>query len=111
MQITAGTITQYLDIDSGDTFTNVPWVITEPHDGSDGLPPGERTVFEGNQSFPLTATKEEVTDFLARTLQVHIDDLARHESSKEFQANLESAANLSAELSGTVIGNDSADIT
>lgn len=99
MTIQAGSITQYLDVDSGTTCTNVPWRILD----------GETMLFEGNQSFPLTTSSEEVTDFLGRTLQVHIDDMVRYEASKAHQENLEKAATLATELSGTVIANDTVD--
>lgn len=95
--ITAGEVTQYQDIDSGDTLQNVPWTITEGE--------GKKAVelLSGNQSFPLTASAEEVTEFLTRRLEVYKDDSARYEGAKEHQENLDHAAGVAEEISGVTI--------
>lgn len=93
LTITAGTITQYQDIDSGETLQAVPWSVTEE----------DQELLSGVQSFPLTATADEITAFLARRLQVYQDDAARFEEAQAHQADLDHAAGVAEEMSGISI--------
>lgn len=94
MKISTQTATQYQDIDSGQTLLTVPWEVTD----EEGV-----VVHSGNQSFPLTVTADEVKVFLEQTLQVYQDDLARFEATQDFQAALDNATEVSAEISNLTI--------
>lgn len=91
MKITAGTMTQYQDIGAGATLMNLPYEILND-DGS--------VASEGNQSFPLTVTEEEVTGFLTTKLAVFKENTARFEATQEHQANLDSASAVADKVSG-----------
>lgn len=93
MTITAGSITQYQDIEGGETLQSVPWSISE--DGQELL--------SGIQSFPLSAAAEEITAFLTRRLEVYRQDAERYETAQAFQAELDHAAGVAEEVSGITI--------
>ncbi len=61
------------------------------------------TVYEHNQSFPLATTVEEIQAHAARVRDVYLEDLARHEATKELQAQQDAAAETAAALSNIEI--------
>lgn len=97
MLITTGKVRTYEDADSGETLQSVPWAITEG-EGEDAV-----ELLTGIQSFPLSATKEDVSDFLSRRLEVYKADVASHEAASVRQADLEHAAEVAEEISGITI--------
>src|SRR4051812_37106353 len=82
-KLQTGKATQYLDTDSGQTLLNVPFEITDE----------EGTVVHAmGQSFPLTATQDEIKEVLERHLAVYTADHASHEAAKDFQSQLDSSS-------------------
>lgn len=94
MKIQVGDATQYQDIDQGVTLLAVPYSILDDNDV---------LLQERVQSFPLTATTEEITDFLNRALQVYKDNVARHEETKTLQEGLDNATSVAATISNITI--------
>lgn len=94
MKIQAGEVTQYLDQDSGNTFQAVPWTITDDSGA---------VLFQATQSFDLSATVDEITAFLAQTLAVHQEDMARAEDSQALQVDLDNAVEVASQVSNIVI--------
>lgn len=91
MEITTGVVAQYQV--EGETLQSVPWSIKD----------GATVLQEGSQSFPLSATADEVKAFLTQTLQVYQDDAARHAEASVRQAELDAAAQVASELSNITI--------
>lgn len=94
MQITAGTVNTYTDHDSQAVLQAVPWSVTDETGA---------VVHEGVQAFPLTASVEEIKDFLQQTLDVYKQDAERYEATKELQENLDAANATASEVSGITI--------
>ncbi len=101
ISLKVGKIEQYPDFDSGQTLQRVPYEIIETSivDGE----PEEKVLMERHQSFPLTATKDDIIEVLTRSLTVYKENVARYEASKERQANLDHAAQIGEELTGLEI--------
>ena len=93
MKINVTNTDQYSDIDAGETRQRVSWEISE----------GDEVLFEGNQSFPLTVTADEVKDFLSQCLSTHKADIARYEESKVLQEQLDNATSVADEINGLEI--------
>lgn len=72
---------------------NLPWSITE----------NDEVLLEGNQSFPLETSSEEVVGFLNRRLATYREDAVRHLESESLQTALDSAAGVAGEVSGLEI--------
>lgn len=87
-----GQAKQYLD--NGVTLLAVPFDIIN-EDGE--------TVHSMAQSFPLTATADEIRDALAQALAVYTEDNTRYEANKEQQAALEASSAVAEEISNITI--------
>ena len=85
-----GEVQNYRDAEAHEERMRVPVILTNEA--------GE-TVYEHVQSFPLTATAEEIKAHAARVRDVYVEDHERHEASKEHQAHLDAAAETAAALS------------
>lgn len=99
MKITTGAVTQDRDIAAESDFMNVPWQIVDAVEGSDEVV----TLLEGAQAFPLSATQEEITDFLKNKLVAYQDNVALHEGAKELQAGIDNATEVSGQTSNITI--------
>jgi hypothetical protein len=91
MKIQVGQAEQYQDIGAEQTYLNVPFQILD----DDGTVLQDR-----NQSFPLNATEDEIKEFLARSLQVYQDNVARYEASKALQEGMDNATQVAQAISG-----------
>jgi hypothetical protein len=89
-----GTAEAYEDIEQKETRLRVSFAIVD----QTGAVATERI-----DSFPITATKEEVQETLKRHLDVYTEDHERFEAGKVRQAGLDSAQQLAAEISSTII--------
>lgn len=89
-----GQAENYEDIEQKETRLRVPFSIVD----ETGAVATERI-----ESFPLTATKEEVTETLQRHLTVYTEDHARFEAGKARQASLDQSQSLAGEISNTII--------
>lgn len=94
MKIIAGKVTTERDIVAEKDFLNVPWTIVE----DDGT-----LVHEGNQAFDLTASAQEVGDFLTRKLATYKENLAIHEGAKELQAALDNGQEVAGQITNLEI--------
>ena len=94
MKIQVGTAEQYQDIGAGETYLAVPYSFV----ADDGA-----LIEERSQSFPLTATQEEIVAFLNQALTVYQDNLARHQEAAKQQVALDNASTVAAAISGLTI--------
>lgn len=99
MKIQIEEVSQYQDIEAGETLQSVAWSISETVEGDEG----GVVLLTGIQSFPLSATAEDIKSFLVRRLEVYKQDLASHERSQELQENLDNATKVAEEVSGLTI--------
>jgi hypothetical protein len=99
MKIQIQEVTQYQDIDAGVTLQSVAWSISEAVKGNES----EAVLLTGIQSFPLSATAEDIKSFLVRRLEVYKQDVASHERSQELQDNLDNATKVAEEVGGLTI--------
>lgn len=83
-----GDATQYLE--GNETLLSVPFDIIN-EDGE--------VVHSMAQSFPLTATADEIKEALAKHLEVYTEDHIRFEANKEQQAKLDASAAVAKEIS------------
>lgn len=98
MKIITGEVTQDRDIAAEADFMQVPWKIVEPVEG------GEDSVLtEGVQGFPLTATEDEVRNFLQAKLMTYQENLALHEGAKELQAGIDNATEVASKISNITV--------
>lgn len=99
MKIEVQEVTQYQDIEAEATLQSVAWSISEAVEGEeDGT-----VLLTGIQSFPLTATAEDIKSFLVRRLEVYKQDVASHERSQELQDSLDNATKVAEEVDGLTI--------
>lgn len=98
MKITAGQVTQERDIAADADFLNVPWQVEETQE--DGT---NKILLEGAQAFPLTASVEEVGEFLKRKMATYKENLALHEGAKELQAAIDNGNVVASQITGLEI--------
>lgn len=94
MKLIVGKVEQYQDYDSDQTLLRVPFQIVD----DEGV-----QLMERHQSFPLTASQEEITEVLNRSLAVFKENTERYEAIKEHQANLDAASQVADVISGLEI--------
>lgn len=99
MKITTGIVTQERDIAADADFMNVPWQIVEAIENSDDV----HVLIEGAQAFPLSATQDEITDFLRKKLETYQENVAIYEGAKELQADMDNATEVSSQISNITI--------
>ena len=80
--------------DSGVTLLSVPFDIIN----EEGV-----VVHSMAQSFPLTATADDIKAMLTQHLSVYTEDNARYEAGKEQQAALEASAEVAKEISNLTL--------
>lgn len=90
----SGTASTYQDIDAKETRIVVPYEI---------LDASGTVVNEVKQSFPLSATEEEIKTALEQALTVYTDDHNRFEEGKVAQAVLEASTGVTAAISNITI--------
>jgi hypothetical protein len=110
MQLKVGTVEQYLDIANNETRQRVPYQIVEPIVDEGGVAvldeqqqPTFTVLSESNQSFPLTATQEEILEVLTRALEVYKTEQAGAAASVAAQAELDTASQVGEAISGLTI--------
>ncbi len=89
-----GEVTTYRDAEAHEQRMRVPVILTNEA--------GE-TVYEHVQSFPLITTVDEIQAHAAKVRDTYLEDLARHEATKELQAQQDAAAETAAALSNLEI--------
>lgn len=94
MKITAGTIANYNDTESNTVLQSLPWSITDDEGA---------LLLEGNQSFPLDASTDDLRAFLSKRLATYQSDVATYDSAQALQAGLDNAANVASEINGLAI--------
>lgn len=99
MKIEIKEVTQYRDIDADETLQSVQWSISEAQEGEEN----GMVLLTGIQSFPLTATAEEIKDFLTRRLEVYKQDVLSHERAQGLQDDLDHATKVAEEVGGLTI--------
>lgn len=99
MKIEIKEVTQYRDIDADETLQSVAWSISEAEEGNES----EAVLLTGIQSFPLSATAEDIKSFLVRRLEVYKQDVLSHQKAQELQDNLDNATKVAEEVGGLAI--------
>lgn len=94
MKIVTGQAFQERDIAADSTFLAVPWQIME----------GETMLLEGSQAFPLTASQEDVEDFLNKKLATYQENVALNAGAETFQAEVDNAQQVTEQISNLSIG-------
>jgi hypothetical protein len=89
-----GQVTTYRDAEAHEQRMRVPVLLT---DESGAI------VYEHVQSFPLTATVDEIQAHAAKVRDTYAEDAARHEATKELQTQQDAAAQTAAQISGLEI--------
>jgi hypothetical protein len=94
MKLIVGKVEQYQDFDSGQSLQRVPYQIVDDA----GV-----QLMERHQSFPLTATTDEIKIALESALAVYKDAVERHEGAKELQSGLDNASQVGEAITGLEI--------
>lgn len=89
-----GTAEQYQDIEQDETRLRVPFKVFDENDVM---------VEERVDSFPITASKDEVKETLARHLAVIEEDHKRFAANKEREAALAQSQEVAASISGITL--------
>lgn len=89
-----GTAEQYQDIEQDETRLRVPFKVFDENDVM---------VEERIDSFPITASKEEVQETLARHLAVIEEDHKRYAANKDREAALAQSQEVAASISGITL--------
>lgn len=99
MKIQIQEVTQYQDIEAGETLQSVAWSISEEVEGEEN----GMVLMTGIQSFPLSATAEDIKSFLVRRLEVYKQDVLSHQRAQELQDGLDNATKVAEEVGGLTI--------
>lgn len=108
-KLKVGTAEQYQDIEQDETRLRVPFGVYRPVLDENEQPVVEEgeavleLVEERIDSFPITATKEEVQETLQRHLTVIEEDWKRFEANKEREAALAQSQEVAASISGITL--------
>jgi hypothetical protein len=89
-----GTAEHYQDIEQNETRLRVPFEILT----AEGEVATERI-----ESFPLTATEDEIREVLQRHLTVYTEDFNRYEANKEHQESLNTSQEVAENISGLTL--------
>lgn len=84
----------YQDIEQNETRLRVPFKVFDENDVM---------VEERNESFPITATADEIRETLQRALTVIEEDHRRYEANKDREAALAQSQEVAASISGIIL--------
>lgn len=93
-KLNVGTAAQYQAPETNEDRIVVPFEIVDE---------SGTVVFEHKESFPITATEDEIREVLARHLTVFEEDTNRHETVKDRQEKADAAQEVTANISNITL--------